>query len=109
MYSCYIPRTDSDTRPFLSPFLLSFSAYDRARRIPAWTAEHLTPESLKKIPVSSEPGAPSGGDRQNSRFREDEDVPTIFRAKLLDYFKSGYDRGHMVPAADAKSSQEAME
>ena len=50
-----------------------------------------------------------GVDRSKSQFREDEDIPKEFRAKVLDYVKSGYDRGHMVPAGDAKSSQEAMD
>ncbi|GAA5866982.1 hypothetical protein JCM3774_003745 [Rhodotorula dairenensis] len=74
------------------------AAYDRRNRIPAWTAEHLNSASLKS----------GGGDRQSATFREDPDVPEMFQAKLLDYFRSGYDRGHMVPAADAKQSQQAM-
>ncbi|GAA5977470.1 hypothetical protein JCM11641_000973 [Rhodosporidiobolus odoratus] len=74
------------------------AAYDRRNRIPAWTAEHLTAASLKS----------GGGDRAEAKFVEDQAVPEMFRAKLLDYFKSGYDRGHMVPAADAKQSQSAM-
>lgn len=50
----------------------------------------------------------TGGDRRHSYFAEDESIPEKFRAKLKDYFRSGYDRGHQVPAADAKWSQEAM-
>ena len=49
------------------------------------------------------------GDRRHSYFAEDLSIPEKFRAKLLDYQRSGYDRGHQVPAADAKWSQEAMD
>ncbi|CAK7268381.1 nuclease [Sporothrix epigloea] len=74
------------------------SAYDRRTRNPHWVAEHITPASL----------AARDGDRGNSNFVEDTAVPELFRAKLKDYFRSGYDRGHQVPAADCKWSQEAM-
>ncbi|KZT56507.1 hypothetical protein CALCODRAFT_435669 [Calocera cornea HHB12733] len=83
------------------------AGYDRKLRHPAWTAEHLTLASLGKVP--SEPDDPGRGDRGNSQFKEDETLPEPFRAKLSDYFRSGYDRGHMVPAADAKISQTAMD
>ncbi|GJE86802.1 DNA/RNA non-specific endonuclease [Phanerochaete sordida] len=85
------------------------AAYDRRLRHPAWTAEHLTLASLGKSPLEARPSAEETGDRSKSQFVEDESVPAMFRAKLADYFRSGYDRGHMVPAADAKISQEAMD
>ncbi|KAF9792277.1 hypothetical protein BJ322DRAFT_31328 [Thelephora terrestris] len=82
------------------------AGYDRRLRHPAWTAEHLTQSALRKKTDSKESDA---GDRSKSTFVEDESIPAMFRAKLQDYFRSGYDRGHMVPAADAKFSQEAMD
>ena len=60
------------------------------------TAEHLTLTSLGKSPV--EDPTPSNGEkgvREKSTFQEDESLPVAFRAKLQDYFRSGYDRGHM--------------
>ncbi|KAK8089988.1 mitochondrial nuclease [Apiospora hydei] len=75
------------------------SSFDRRLRNPHWVIEHITPASL----------AAKDADRKHSTFHEDEAVPDKFRAKLKDYYRSGYDRGHQVPAADAKWSQTAMD
>ncbi|ROV99159.1 hypothetical protein VMCG_06656 [Cytospora schulzeri] len=74
------------------------SSYDRRLRNPHWVVEHITPASLSA----------KNGDRKHSNFVEDDSVPEKFRARLKDYFRSGYDRGHQVPAADCKWSQQAM-
>ena len=87
------PVSDVATRPAL------VSSFDRRLRNPQWVVEHITPASL----------AMRDGDRKHSVFVEDPMVPEKFRAKLKDYFRSGYDRGHQVPAADAKWSQAAMD
>jgi DNA/RNA endonuclease G (NUC1) len=50
--------------------------------------EEITKEQLEK----------KVGDRRDSVFLEDPAVPEKFRAKLADYFRSGYDRGHQVPS-----------
>ena len=44
----------------------------------------------------------------SSRFREDTRVPRP-RATHDDYTRSGFDRGHMCPAADRSSSRQAMD
>ena len=87
------PINDLRTAPSLT------SSFDRARRNPHWVAEHITPHSLLL----------HNGDRRHSYFTEDESIPEKFRAKLSDYARSGFDRGHQVPAADAKWNQEAMD
>jgi endonuclease G len=88
------PGPQADLRPSAS----LTSSFDRRTRNPFWVAEHITAASL----------ATKGGDRRHSVFYEDEAIPMAFRARLADYYRSGYDRGHQVPAADAKWSQEAM-
>ncbi|KAL0079906.1 hypothetical protein F4703DRAFT_1905692 [Phycomyces blakesleeanus] len=74
-------------------------SYNRRDRNPNWVAEHLTPASLKRA---------EGVERSKSTFKEEDSVPPQFRARLTDYYKSNFDRGHMVPAADVKNSQQAM-
>ena len=87
------------------------AGYDRKLRHPAWvgsfslhllgpisvhvekTAERLTAASLGRGP--SKPDETERADRGRSTFTEDESVPIMFRARLADYFRSGYDRGHM--------------
>lgn len=59
------------------------------------TAEHLTLASLGKSPLEAPPSNSETGDRSQSVFTEDQSIPALFRAKLQDYFRSGYDRGHM--------------
>lgn len=86
------PVSDLATRSAL------VSSYDRRLRNPHWVVEHITPASL----------AQREGDRRHSVFVEDDGVPEKFRAHLKDYFRSGFDRGHQVPAADCKWSQKAM-
>ena len=50
----------------------------------------------------------AGGQERTNKFKVDELVPTG-SAKSSDYTKSGYDRGHLCPAADMDFNRTAME
>jgi len=51
---------------------------------------------LEKVTVSGV----SGKVVRKNDFREDTDIPAEFRTKKYDYIRTGYDRGHLAPAAD---------
>ncbi|MDO4160926.1 MAG: DNA/RNA non-specific endonuclease [Prevotellaceae bacterium] len=72
------------------------ASYNKTTKLPNWVAWHLTAANTK-------------GDvkRPRKAFHEDEDVPEP-RATDGDYYNSGFDRGHMCPAADNKWSEDAM-
>lgn len=72
--------------------------YDCRTRNASWVYERLTADSLK-----------GDANRADFAFREDSLIPQIFRSTLKDYQKSGFDRGHLAPAANHKSSSEGME
>lgn len=71
-------------------------AHDSDRKTPIWVIEHLTKE--KATAVMDRPDV----------FKADPDLAVGKRAELSDYKKSGYDRGHMAPAADMRWDIQAM-
>ncbi len=59
-------------------------------RTPLWVAEKLTRESLSR----------ARSVQREDKFHAEETLPSEDRAELHDYAHSGFDRGHMAPAAD---------
>jgi len=75
-------------------FLLS---HDSDRKTPVWVAEHMTRERVSGKKT-----------KRSNDFQPDADLPKGRRAELSDYKGSGYDRGHMAPAADMAWDEQAM-
>lgn len=71
-------------------------AHDPAKKTPVWVAEHLTRDKSK------------GAVKRSDDFQPDSDLAHGKRAELADYKGSGYDRGHMAPAADMAWDDQAM-
>lgn len=71
-------------------------AQDARLKIPVWVQYELTREMLR------------GTATREDTFRPDTSIPRVARAELRDYARSGFDRGHMAPAADMKRSEEVM-
>ena len=71
-------------------------SYNADYKTPQWVAWELTKKETK------------GKEGRTDKFLPDPDVRGA-KAYTGDYTKSGYDRGHMAPAADMKWSKQAME
>lgn len=67
--------------------------HEDSLRVPGWVAYHLTRHDLEGTSI------------RKNRFRPDPDIPVGSRAELIDYKKSGYDRGHMAPVGDFKRDE----
>ena len=71
-------------------------AYDQKTRTPQWVAWELTKKET------------NGKEERTNKFQPDPDAKGP-KVVTYDYSNSGYDRGHMAPAADMKWSKKAME
>lgn len=70
--------------------------YNNENRNPYWVAYELTAREVETITT-----------KRSSRFFPDN-RPGLTTATDSDYYRSGYDRGHLAPAADMRFSAEAM-
>lgn len=89
--------TDPQNRPDIRLKRTGYTAsYNKDYKTPNWVGWELTRKET------------TGQEERKNRFLPDPDVPAP-RAEHDDYTNSGYDRGHMAPAADMKWSPKAME
>jgi endonuclease G, mitochondrial len=69
-------------------YVLGYSYYFRQAK---WALEIIDPDN-------------TGLERSDS-FRPDYRIPEMFRADLVDYTRSGYDRGHLVASANQRETE----
>lgn len=69
-------------------YVLGYSYYFRQAK---WALEIIDPDY--------------NGLERSDTFRPDYRIPEIFRADLIDYAKSGYDRGHLIASADQRETE----
>ncbi len=74
------------------------ACYDARTRNPKWVMERVSRATCT-----------GDADRRVVGFKEEMSVDPAFRSLNVDYLNSGYDRGHMAPAANHRSSTQTME
>lgn len=92
-----LPAHDPQTETIRLCWITHALAYSAQSRLAAWVAEDLRVEMLT-----------GPANRRTERFRVDPDLPHRISAQLADYKDSGFDRGHLAPAADFKFNQKQM-
>jgi endonuclease G len=75
-------------------YVLEHGAVDK---VPLWVCERVAREDLGRVA------------KRRDRFSPDPQLQAHPRAELLDYVGSGYDRGHLAPAANRSADQRLMD
>mmetsp|Transcript_38363 Transcript_38363/g.81871 ORF Transcript_38363/g.81871 Transcript_38363/m.81871 type:complete len:445 (-) Transcript_38363:78-1412(-) len=89
-------------------------AFDTRNKNPLFSMERLTERSPSREEDASEGEAfvrdrKAAASRKNKRFREESFLLPYHRSRNHHYRNSGYDRGHLAPAADFSSSDDDMD
>lgn len=90
------PATEAGATTFLCRSQYAV-LHDDGRKVPLYSAERLVGADVDKSV------------ERVDAFTPDPDLPQGERAELNDYRRSGYDRGHMTPAADSDTDEEMRE
>ncbi|MCD7898828.1 MAG: DNA/RNA non-specific endonuclease [Bacteroides sp.] len=94
--SLHIPQYTTSSTECVAHHTGYTVSFNTKYQIPNWVGYELTREKTK------------GDAKRSNRFVSDPTMPECC-AHTSDYTQSGYDRGHMVPAADMKWNTRAME
>lgn len=101
LFYIFINLSAQDSYIPISNFLIVRSgyclSYDGKNKNPEWVYECLTEKNVY-----------GDAKRENCQFKEDEDLPDFLRTTIFDYKLSGFDRGHLAPAANHKYDDTAM-
>lgn len=71
--------------------------YDKNKKIPMWTSEVMLTKNLMDKATS-----------RTDNFTQDPTVPEGMQASNQDYLRSGFDRGHLIPAENVRYDEGAM-
>lgn len=72
------------------------TSFNTSTYCPNWVSWHLTKDRIQ------------GTVSRSDSFKPDTLLPKAYQIVTTDYSNSGYDRGHMCPAADNKNSEQCM-
>jgi endonuclease G len=82
--------------------------YDYKTKNPRWVLEYLTKDSVFP-PISTKSDDNENESKSSFSFKREKALPAKFSAKLDDFHKSGYDRGHIAAARNHKYQEKDLE